>query len=184
MGGCEPVFLTDLPVTPVGCVNDLPLAPVGEVLAETGCTEEPLEVRTFVVDATSDYTLNVGTTADGIGPDGAIRVFGLTALGLANSDYFVETHPLLVSRYANGLAVVSGQVQNVMNANLKWTVHMVLEDPLMGDEWTAEDPSHGPYSIWMQRGYGRHGNLPPQCTHSYLMEPTDQGSLATLAHAG
>ena len=142
-GGCEPVFLTDLPVTPVGCVNDLPLAPVGEVFAATGCTEEPLEVRTFVVDATSDYTLNVGTTADGIGPDGAIRVFGLTALGLANSDYFVETHPLLVSRYANGLAVVSGQVQNVMNANLKWTVHMVLEDPLMGDEWTAEDPSHG-----------------------------------------
>ena len=73
-GGCEPVFLTDLPVTPVGCVNDLPLAPVGEVFAATGCTEEPLEVRTFVVDATSDYTLNVGTTADGIGPDGAIRV--------------------------------------------------------------------------------------------------------------
>ena len=33
-------------------------------------------MRTFVVDATSDYTLNVGTTADGIGPDGAIRVLG------------------------------------------------------------------------------------------------------------
>ena len=132
-GGCEPVFLTDLPVTSVGCVDDLPLAPVGEVLAATGCTEDPLDVQTFVVDATSDYTLNVGTTADGIGPDGAIRVFGLTALGLANSDYFVESYPLLVS----------GQVQNVMNANLKWTVHLVLEDPLMGDEWMAQDPSHG-----------------------------------------
>lgn len=142
-GGCEPVFLTDLPATQVGCVDDLPLAPVVDVLAATGCTEEPLDVQTFVVDATSDYTLNIGTTADGIGPDGAIRVFGLTALGLANSDYFIESYPLLVSRYANGLAVVTGQVQNVLNANLKWTVHLVLENPLMGDEWMAQDDSHG-----------------------------------------
>lgn len=142
-GGCEPVFLTDFPVTQVGCVDDLPLAPLGDVQAATGCTDEPLAVQTFVVDATSDYTLNIGTTADGIGPDGAIRVFGLTALGLANSDYFVESYPLLVSRYANGLAVVTGQVENVMNANLKWTVHLVLEDPLMGDNWMAQDPAHG-----------------------------------------
>ena len=142
-GGCEPVFITDLPAVEVGCVGDLPLEPVGEVLAATGCTDDPLDVKTFVVDATSDYTLNVGTTADGIGPDGAIRVFGLTALGLANSDYFVESYPLLVSRYANGLAVVTGQVENTMNPSLKWNVHLVLEDPLMGDEWLAQDPSHG-----------------------------------------
>ena len=142
-GGCEPVFISDLPAVEVGCVGDLPLEPVGEVLAATGCTDDPLEVKTFVVDATSDYTLNVGATADGIGPDGAIRVFGLTALGLANSDYFVESYPLLVSRYANGLAVVTGQVENTMNPSLKWNVHLVLEDPLMGDEWLAQDPSHG-----------------------------------------
>jgi hypothetical protein len=30
-----------------------------------------------------------------------------------------------------------------MNPSLKWSVHLVLEDPLMGDEWLAQDPSHG-----------------------------------------
>lgn len=142
-GGCEPVFITDLSPVQVDCASDLPVDPVGEVLAATGCTDESLEVKTFIVDATSGYTLNVGTTADGIGPDGAIRVFGLTALGLANSDYFVESYPLLVSRYANGIAVISGQVENTINPNLKWTVHLVLEDPLMGEEWLTQDEMHG-----------------------------------------
>lgn len=142
-GGCDPVFVTDLQPVEVGCASDLPLTPVAEVLAASGCDGEALEVKTFVVDATSDYTLNVGTTADGIGPDGAIRVFGLTALGLANSDYFIESYPLLLSRYANGLAVVTGQVENALNPNLKWSVHLVLEDPLMGDEWLDQDPAHG-----------------------------------------
>ena len=142
-GGCQPVFATDLPLVEVGCVEGLPLNPIGEVLAVSGCDNEPLEVRTFVVDVTSDYTLNVGTTANGIGPDGAIRVFGLTALGLATSDYFVESYPLLVSRYPNGILVVNGQVENILNPNLKWTVHLVLEDPLMGDEWLSQDASHG-----------------------------------------
>ena len=133
------------------------------MLAATGCTDDPLDVKTFVVDATSDYALNIGTTADGIGPDGAIRVFGLTALGLANSDYFVESYPLLVSRYANGLAVVTGQVENTMNSKPKWNVHLVLEDPLMGDEWLAQDLSHG-----FVTAFGRSvdtaldGHLPPQ----------------------
>lgn len=142
-GGCEPVFVSDYAPVSVECADALPVEPLGDMLAVSGCSEDTLDVSTFVIDASADYTLNVGTTADGIGPDGAIRVFGLTALGLANSDYFVETYPLLVSRYANGVAVVNGQVQNTINPNLIWNVHLVLEDPRSGDEWLAESPGHG-----------------------------------------
>jgi hypothetical protein len=142
-GGCEPEFVTDFSPGIFECADELPLEPLGDMVAVSGCTGDTLDVETYVVDATTDYVLNVGTTADGIGPDGAIRVFGLTALGLANSDYFIETYPMLVSRYANGIAVVSGQVQNAANPNLLWNVHLVLEDPRNGDEWLAEDPGHG-----------------------------------------
>jgi len=142
-GGCEPVFVSDFAPTSVPCTSELPLEPLGDMLAVSGCSEDALDVHTFVLDASADYVLNVGTTADGIGPDGAIRVFGLTALGLAESDYFVETFPLLVSRYANGTAIVNGQVQNSLNPNLIWNVHLVLEDPRSGDEWLAESPGHG-----------------------------------------
>ena len=142
-GGCEPEFVSDFSPVTFECADELPVEPLGNMVAVSGCTGDTLNVETYVVDATTDYVQNVGTTADGIGPDGAIRVFGLTALGLANSDYFIETYPLLVSRYANGIAVVSGQVQNVANPNLRWNVHLVLEDPRNGDEWLAEDPGHG-----------------------------------------
>jgi hypothetical protein len=142
-GGCEPEFVTDFSPVTFDCADELPLDPLGNMIAVSGCTGDTLDVATFVVDGTVDYVLNVGTTADGIGPDGAIRVFGLTALGLANSDYFIETYPMLVSRYANGIAVVNGQVQNTANPNLIWNVHLVLEDPRNGDEWLAEDPGHG-----------------------------------------
>ena len=142
-GGCEPIFVTDYSAVSVECADALPLEPIGDMLAVSGCSDDTLDVSTFVIDASADYTLNVGTTADGIGPDGAIRVFGLTALGLANSDYFVETYPLLVSRYANGVAIVNGQVQNTLNPNLVWNVHLVLEDPRSGEEWLSESPSHG-----------------------------------------
>jgi len=142
-GGCEPQFISDFPTLSFGCADEMPLTTQDTVIAVSGCSGDTLDVGSFVVDATQDYVINVGTTADGIGPDGAIRVFGLTALGLANSDYFVESYPLIVSRYANGIAVITGQVQNVLNPNLKWTVHMVLEDETNAFDWVAESPLNG-----------------------------------------
>ncbi len=138
--GCEPVFLTNLPFTTVNCVDEFSLVPQEGILAVNGCTGDTLDVHSFAVDVTNNYTNNLGVTANGIGPDGAIRVFGLSALGLANSDYFVETFPLLVTRYANGIAVVNGQVHNVLNPNLIWNVHMVLENPVLGNEWLDQNP--------------------------------------------
>ena len=138
--GCEPVFLTNLPFTTVNCVDEFSLVPQEGILAVNGCTGDTLDVHSFAVDVTNNYTNNLGVTANGIGPDGAIRVFGLSALGLANSDYFVETFPLLVTRYANGIAVVNGQVHNVLNPNLIWNVHMVLENPVLGQRVVRPKP--------------------------------------------
>lgn len=142
-GGCEPIFTSAFPLVEIGCTQDFPMQPGAAPVAVNGCTGDTLSVSTFVVDATDAYVINVGTTANGIGPDGAIRIFGLTALGLSNSDFFEESYPLIVSRYANGIAVINGQVQNTQNPNLKWNVHLVLEDATPAEEWLAESPYHG-----------------------------------------
>ena len=142
-GGCEPEFITDLPELSFECAEDLPLEITNVPVAVNNCSGDSLEVKSFVVDLTEDYVVNLGTTADGIGPDGAIRIFGLAALGLANSDYFVESFPLIVSRYNNGVIIVNGQVQNVQNANLKWNLQLVLEDATGAEDWLNESLDHG-----------------------------------------
>lgn len=142
-GGCEPVFLSNLEPQEVTCVSDLPLSASDDIIAVNGCLGDTLTVGSYVADLTGNYKFNAGTTAEGIGPDGAIRIFGLTALGLASSDYFVETYPLLVSRYSNGIATVYGQVANVNNPNLIWSVHLVLEDARDAASWLEEGSNHG-----------------------------------------
>ena len=141
--GCEPEIVSELPTMSFGCAEDLPLEITDVPVAVNNCTGDTLDVTSLVVDLTEDYVVNLGTTADGIGPDGAIRIFGLTALGLANSDYFIESFPLFVSRYSNGIVIINGQVQNVQNSNLKWNVQLVLEDATEAEDWLAESPDHG-----------------------------------------
>ena len=124
-------------------MSELPTGPDDEIIAIVPATGDTLEVQSFLASITGDYTLNLGTTALGAGPDGAIRLFGLSQqLGLANSDYFIESFPLMVSRYANGIAVVTGQVADAENASLKWNVHLVLEDVASGTDWIEANENH------------------------------------------
>lgn len=141
-GGCEPVFLSNLDPQQGTCASDLPLMASEDVIAVNGCLGDTLTVGSYVADVGGNYTYNAGVTADGIGPDGAIRVYGLTALGLASSDYFVESYPFIVTRYANGIASVYGQVANVNNPNLTWSVHLVLEDARDAESWLDESSNH------------------------------------------
>ena len=140
---CAPVFLSTFTPDTVACVSDLPTGPDDDIIAFVPATGDTLEVQSFLASVTGDYTLNLGTTALGAGPDGAIRLFGLSQqLGLANSDYFIESFPLMVSRYANGIALVTGQVADAANANLKWDVHLVLEDLTSGADWIEASENH------------------------------------------
>ena len=140
---CAPVFLSSFTPDTVACASELPTGPDDEIIAIVPATGDTLEVQSFLASITGDYTLNLGTTALGAGPDGAIRLFGLSQqLGLANSDYFIESFPLMVSRYANGIAVVTGQVADAANASLKWNVHLVLEDVASGTDWIEANENH------------------------------------------
>ncbi len=140
---CAPVFLSNFIPDTVDCFSDLPTGSDAGIIAIDPSSGDTLEVGSFLASVTDEYALNLGTTADGAGSDGAIRLFGLAEqLGLANSDYFVESFPLMVSRYSNGIAVITGQVSDIENPNLKWNLHLVLEDLTPGDEWLDADDSH------------------------------------------
>ena len=141
---CTPLFLSDFEPDTVVCSSDLPTSPSNDVVAIVPSSGDTLEVGAVLVQAIGSYDLNLANTSDGVGPDGAIRLFGLSEqLGLSNSDYFVESYPLIVTRYSNGVARVTGQVSDSENPNLKWNVHIVLEDAQSGTGWIDEDPNHG-----------------------------------------
>jgi len=140
---CVPLFLSDFESDTVICSSELPISPDLDIVAVVPSSGDTLEVGSVLVEAIGSYDLNLASTSDGAGPDGAIRLFGLSEqLGLSNSDYFVESFPLIVTRYSNGVARVTGQVSDIENPNLKWNVHLVLEGAQSGTDWIDEDPNH------------------------------------------
>ena len=126
----------------VQCEDDLPTAPDAGISATNPCTGEDVEVSSFIAPLNAGYTLNAGTTSYGIGPDGAIRIYGLSALGLAPSDFFFETEPLTLTRYNNGLAKVTGTVVNSIDDSYGFDLHMVFEDLMAAEEWLAMSAAH------------------------------------------
>lgn len=140
---CVPLFLSDFEPDTVICPSDLPTSPDLDIVAIVPSSGDTLEIGAVLVEAIGSYDLNLASTSNGPGPDGAIRLFGLSEqLGLSNSDYFVESYPLIVTRYSNGVARVTGQVSDSENPNLRWNVHIVLEDVQSGMDWIDENPNH------------------------------------------
>lgn len=135
--GCEPEFSMALNNYSVQCEEDLPTMADESITAMNPCTGEDIEVSSFVAPLNEGYTVNTGTTSFGIGPDGAIRIYGLSALGLAPSDFFFETEPLTLVRYNNGMAKVTGTVVNSIDASYGFELHMVFEDMIAAEDWLA-----------------------------------------------
>ena len=102
----------------------------------TACTlEQTLAFHVIGSGADTVTTCNA-TTAFGIGPDGAIRLLGLTATGLATSDMFLETDEgLTLTQYANGIAILKGEVANANNADQRFEVFVVYENGVSGSDW-------------------------------------------------
>ena len=140
--GCTPEFSMSLANVSVQCEEDLPTAPDAGISAMNPCTGEDVAVSSFIAPLNEGYTLNTGTTSYGIGPDGAIRIYGLSALGLAPSDFFFETEPLTLTRYNNGLAKVTGTVVNSIDDSYGFDLHMVFEDLMAAEEWLAMSAAH------------------------------------------
>ena len=142
-GGCEPVFISALNGGTVTCVDELPMTIAGNTIAVGSCSGDTLPHAVFTADMREEIIMNAGFTGDGSGTDGAIRIFGLTALGLSESDYFIENYPLILTRFNNGFATLSGEVVNSENPNLKWSVHLTFEDAQPASTWLSADEAHG-----------------------------------------
>ena len=141
--GCEPILISDASDQFVECTDELPLIFSESMEAISSCSEEQLSVAVFTADIRDSVIVNAGFTGDGAGTDGAIRIFGLTALGLSESDFFIESYPLILTRFTNGLATLTGEVTNELNPNLKWSVHLTFEDAQIASEWLDADEAHG-----------------------------------------
>lgn len=100
-------------------------------------------VNSFVEDLQAGWVHHNAVTSLGMGPDGAIRLYGMTSLGYANSDYFIETEPLIAEELPSGRIRITGEVANALNANNRWQVHIVLTDALPAGQWLEESPDHG-----------------------------------------
>ena len=156
---CAPLFLAAFDPDTVQCVSDLPSGTDPGIVAIDPSTGDTLEVTSFFGEVIGSQSFNLANTAEGDGPDGAIRLFGLAdQLGLAESDYFVESFPLILTRFSNGIALVTGQVADSENDNLKWNLHLVLEDMQTAETWLNESAGHelmtafqceADTSIWM-----------------------------------
>ena len=104
-----------------------------------GCTgDETVATACVSLPTTESRNTGIATTAMGVGPDGAIRVYGLNMQGVAASDYFVETgEGLTFSQYENGTAVLEGEVRNDINPDQRFQVYLVFENGMTGAEWGA-----------------------------------------------
>ena len=168
---CDPcdtdlVWNQELSDSSVECVEDLPgtcdeflaYADAEDLMAVNECSEEEFEVAVcfpFASESISQpATSCIGTTAkrdENLGDDeydvtdGAIRLYGLSAMGVADSDYFVEDpeNPLQFD-YApdSRSARLTGTVHCVLNENQIFEVdaRFINEDNAV--DWLAEDVNH------------------------------------------
>ena len=140
---CDPLCYTidaSLEDYTVQCLDDLAAVECVEGASiYNACTGETIEAASCVtlsgVDSISQGT---ATTAMGIGPDGALRMYGLNMQGLAASDYFVESDEgLTFTQYSNGTAVLEGVIENSADHTQRFEAYLVFENGLSGVEWGA-----------------------------------------------
>ena len=169
----------------VQCESDLPTeCPEGVTVAST-CSEDASEVACLVAtNASGAMRTFSATTALGAGPDGAFRLYGAAAQGVADSDFFNEdpANPLELTTYDNGVAVMTGSVISDSNPDQRFDVFVTFEAGQDAAEWEAEDPAHG-YLV----AFGCEADIETVYTlkgdQSYMVGQGEYaGDLITLSH--
>ena len=169
----------------VECESDLPTeCPEGVTVAST-CSEDASEVACLVAtNASGAMRTFSATTALGAGPDGAFRLYGAAAQGVADSDFFNEdpANPLELTTYDNGVAVMTGSVISDSNPDQRFDVFVTFEAGQDAAEWEAEDPAHG-YLV----AFGCEADIETVYTlkgdQSYMVGQGEYaGDLITLSH--
>ncbi|MDA0729707.1 MAG: hypothetical protein O3C18_08470, partial [Bacteroidetes bacterium] len=141
----------------VECIEDLPASCddfATGILAVNECDGSEYEAVCTPFVAHDLYYTGVGTTAKrdselGAGEygatDGAIRIYGLSALGYADGDYFAEdpSAPLTwMHTPESGTARLVGRVYCIENSAQWFDLDAVFNSEQLASDWLAEDPDH------------------------------------------
>ena len=131
---CDPLCLVideSLQDYTVQCLDDLAaITCVDDASVYNACTGVTTDASACVTLPAIDSLISgEANTALGVGPDGALRIYGLQMQGLAASDYFVESgNGLEFVQYNNGTAVLSGTIENSADATQGFDVFLVFEN--------------------------------------------------------
>ena len=119
------------------CPEDLDLVACQDGLTATNvCTGEPVGVSCGT--AAERLTSNVcnATTAEGLGEDGAIVLFGAENFGLASTYYVPTEAGLTLTEYENSnTAILEGQVMGIADSTERWDVFITYENGTSGADW-------------------------------------------------
>ena len=165
----------------VACLDDLDSYSCAALTVVDTCTMAQYLSSQVLANGADSVTTCQATTAQGVGPDGALRIYGISTSGLVASDYFVETEQgLTLTQYKNDIAILEGEVAAVNDPDQRFEVFIVYEDRVDGSDWT------GGYKHAM-------GCTPPTDTWDiYTMKPDQShllgkgslaGSLIRVTHA-
>jgi len=163
---CPLVWTQTLSDSSVECIDDLPTtceeylsyAEAEGLAAINACTSQEVALSVCFPLASGSEALDVevcqATTAkrdaalaegEYDANDGALRLYGLSAMGLADSDYFVEdpSNPLTFEHAADSRSArLTGSVHCVLNPNQIFHVDARFVNEDNAADWLAEDPNH------------------------------------------
>ena len=163
---CPLVWTQTLSDSSVECIDDLPTtceeylsyAEAEGLAAINACTSQEVALSVCFPLASGSEALDVevcqATTAkrdaalaegEYDANDGALRLYGLSAMGLADSDYFVEdpSNPLTFEHAADSRSArLTGTVHCVLNPNQIFHVDARFVNEDNAADWLAEDPNH------------------------------------------
>ena len=165
----------------VACLDALDAYTCASLTVVDTCTMDQYLATLVLANGADSVTTCQATTAQGIGPDGALRMYGISLSGLVASDYFVETEQgLTLTQYQNDVAILEGEVAAEGDPNQRFEVFIVYENRLDGTDWA------GGFKHAM-------GCTPPTDTWDiYTMKPDQshllgrgslEGSLIRVSHA-
>ncbi|MDG1380703.1 MAG: hypothetical protein P8P45_00870, partial [Flavobacteriales bacterium] len=120
----------------VACLEDLDAYTCAALTIIDTCTMGQTLAAQVVANGADSVTSCTAITSQGIGPDGAIRMYGLSSSGLVDSDYFVETEEgLTLKQYKNDIAILTGEVAAEGNPDQRFEVFIVYQNRVDGTEW-------------------------------------------------
>ena len=171
----------ELDTDTVACLDDLASYTCAALTLVDTCTLEQTLAFHTIGGGADTVTTCTATTALGVGPDGAVRLLGITSTGLADSDMFIETDAgLTLTQYANDIAILTGEVAAENNPDQRFEVFVVYENRVDGSDWGGGfkhamscDPPTDTWDIY---------TIKPGQSH-LLGKGAFEGSLLHLQHA-